>query len=102
MDAVEFVAAQGHRFLPLYAFDPGTGMWSHREYRETHAAFSLEAALEASGCDETAMPADARSKIYSECLVAARSWAARLGEPDTSRAGQELERFGDLRFFNVS
>jgi selenocysteine lyase/cysteine desulfurase len=102
MEAVEFVAAQGHRFLPLYGFDPGTGMWSHREFRETHAAFSLDAALEASGCDETALPAEARSKIYADCLAEARSWAEKLGEPGPGGAGQELERFGDLRFFNVS
>jgi selenocysteine lyase/cysteine desulfurase len=102
MEAVEFVAAQGHRFLPLYGFDPGTGMWNHREFRETHAAFSLDAALEASGCDETALPAEARSKIYADCLAEARSWAEKLGEPGPGGAGQELERFGDLRFFNVS
>ena len=102
VEAVEFVAAQGHRFLPLYAFDPGTGMWSHREFRETHAAFSLDAALEASGCDETALPAEARSRIYADCLAEARSWAEKLGEPGPGGAGQELERFGDLRFFNVS
>jgi len=101
MDAVEFVAAQGHRFLPLYAFDPGTGMWSHREYKETHAAFSLDAALEASGCNETALPAEARSKIYADCLAEARAWAERLGEPDAGAAEDELERFGELRFFNV-
>jgi len=101
MDAVEFVAAQGHRFLPLYAFDPGTGMWSHREYEERHAAFSLDAALEASGCNETALPAEARSKIYADCLAEARSWAERLGEPDPNATDVELERFGELRFFNV-
>jgi len=98
---VEFVAAQGHRFLPLYAFDAGTGMWSHREFRETHASFSLDAALQASGCDETALPAEARSKIYADCLAEARSWAERLGEPSSSGEEGELERFGDLRFFNV-
>jgi selenocysteine lyase/cysteine desulfurase len=101
MDAVEFVAAHGHRFLPLYAFDPGTGMWSHREYEEKHAAFSLDAALEAEGCNETALPAEARAKIYADCLAEARSWAERLGEPDPDAADSELERFGELRFFNV-
>jgi selenocysteine lyase/cysteine desulfurase len=101
MDAVEFVADQGHRFLPLYAFDPGTGMWSHREFKETHAAFSLDAALGASGCDETALPAETRSRIYADCLAEARSWAERLGEPDPDTAGKDLERFGELRFFNV-
>ena len=101
MDAVEFIADQGYRFLPLYRFDSGTGMWSHREYRETHAAFSLDAALEAAGCDETALPAETRSRNYAECLAEARSWAERLGEPCETAAGPDLEQFGELKFFNV-
>ncbi|MFO1392174.1 MAG: aminotransferase class V-fold PLP-dependent enzyme [Steroidobacteraceae bacterium] len=103
MDAVEFVAAQGHRFLPLYAFDPGTGMWSHREYRESHTAFSLDAAFDAAGCGETALPVDERSRMYAQYLADAQSWAARLGEPGAcdAESAQSLERFGDLRFFNV-
>jgi selenocysteine lyase/cysteine desulfurase len=101
MDAVEFVARHGYRFLPLYAFDAGTGMWSHREYRETHAAFSLDAALQASGCEETALPADERGNVYAECLAEARSWAERLGEPGEEHVGPELACFGELRFFNV-
>ena len=101
MDAVEFIADQGYRFLPLYRFDSGTGMWSHREYRETHAAFSLDAALEAAGCDETALPAETRSRTYAECLAEARSWAERLGEPCETTAAPDMEQFGELKFFNV-
>ena len=56
MDAVEFVAEFGYRFLPLYAFDPATGMWTHRDYRETREEFSLDEALKATGCDATALP----------------------------------------------
>ena len=101
VDAVEFVAAHGHRFLPLYAFNAANGMWSHRTYQERHAAFSLDAAVEAAGCDETALPADRRAALYAECLAEARAWADRLGEPMTAGDGAELERFGELRFFNV-
>ena len=98
MDAVEFVAEQGHRFLPLYRVRPGTGMWSHREYRETHAAFSLDAALGASGCDETALPAETRSRIYADCLAEARSWAERLGEPgrDGAESGSRAVRGAEV------
>ena len=101
MEAVEFVAERGHRFLPLYEFDAATGAWRHREYREQHAAFSLEAALHASGCDETALPPDERARSYAACLDEARAWAERLGEPGTPPAGPEAVSFGELQFFNV-
>jgi selenocysteine lyase/cysteine desulfurase len=101
IDAVEFVADQGYRFLPLYDFDPATGAWSHREYRERHAAFALEAALEAAGCEETAMPASTRATLYTGCLDDARAWAERLGEPQGASADPSGERFGELQFFNT-
>jgi hypothetical protein len=101
IDAVEFIAEHGHRFLPLYAFDPATGAWRHREYEEQHAAFSLEAALEAGGCDETALPAGTRAAIYAKCLSEARAWAERLGEPASAVPQPEAVSFGELQFFNV-
>jgi selenocysteine lyase/cysteine desulfurase len=101
MDAVEFVAEHGHRFLRLYSFDAETGAWTHREYRGTDAALSLEAALAAGGCDETALPATQRMRRYADCLAQARSLADGLGEP--AACGQEgsAARFGELQFFNV-
>jgi len=101
MDAVEFIAEHGHRFLRLYAFDPESGTWSHREYEERHAAFTLEAALQATGCDETALPAETRARLYAECLAEARSWAERLGEPPGFAAVPGETGFGELQFFNV-
>jgi len=101
MDAVEFVAEHGHRFLRLYAFDPETGAWSHREYEERHAAFSLDAALQATGCDETALPAERRAQVYADVLREAREWSERLGEPPGSTTQSGDEQFGDLQFFNV-
>jgi selenocysteine lyase/cysteine desulfurase len=101
MDAVQFVAEQGHRFLRLYAFDAESGAWSHREYREQHPAFSLDAALEAGGCEETALPAETRARLYAECLREATAWAERLGEPQVTAPAPTDDRFGDLRFFNL-
>jgi selenocysteine lyase/cysteine desulfurase len=101
IDAVEFVAELGYRFLPLYDFDAATGAWGHREYREQHAAFSLEAALRATGCDETALPAGERSVRYAACLAEARAWSERLGEPKGAAPRPEDPSFGELQFFNV-
>ena len=74
-------------------------------YLDLSASFShhgeVDAALAAAGCDETALPAETRSRNYAECLAEARSWAERLGEPCEPAAGPELEQFGELKFFNV-
>jgi hypothetical protein len=101
MDAVEFVAEHGHRFLRLYAFDAETGAWSHRQYEERHEAFSLDAALHATGCDETALPAERRAQVYADVLREAREWSERLGEPPGTAAPSGDEQFGELQFFNV-
>jgi selenocysteine lyase/cysteine desulfurase len=101
MDAVEFVAEHGHRFLRLYAFDAETGAWSHREYEERHEAFSLDAARHATGCDETALPAEQRAQVYADVLREARDWSERLGEPPGTAAPAGDDQFGELQFFNV-
>jgi selenocysteine lyase/cysteine desulfurase len=101
VDAVEFLATHGCRFLPLYEFDVESGEWKHREYRESHEPFSLEAALEARGCEETALPPDERARLYRAYLDEARSWAARLETPGDEPEAPAEGRFGELTFFNV-
>jgi hypothetical protein len=101
IEAVEFVAAHGHRFLPLYAFDAVTGAWSHREYVEQHAEFSLDAALDTSSCDQVSLPTGTRAGLYAEYLGTARAWSERLGEPSMPSAQPEAGTFGHLQFFNV-
>jgi hypothetical protein len=100
VDAVEFVARHGHRFLPLYEFDPATGMWTHREFVERHERFSIEAALEAQGCEQTALAARERLRRYAQCLQDAAALAARLGEPQPGTCSKQFE-FGELQFFNL-
>jgi selenocysteine lyase/cysteine desulfurase len=99
-DAVDFVAQQGHCFLPLYEFDPPTGMWTHREFQEQHERFSIEAALESQGCEQTALPTPERVRLYAECLQEARALAAMLGEPQAGSCSKAFE-FGELQFFNL-
>jgi hypothetical protein len=99
--AVDFLAEQGYRFLPLYEFDVGTGEWRHREYRESPAPFSLEAALEAKGCDKTALPAERRAELFRGYLDEARALAGRVEEPGETPRQPDEGRFGELSFFNV-
>jgi selenocysteine lyase/cysteine desulfurase len=101
VDAVEFVAAYGYRFLKLYRFDLATGKWSHREHQESRPAFSLDAALSAESVEESALSTQARRWLYAETLAEARVLANRLGESGLPAPDPLLEQFGDLRFFNV-
>ncbi len=99
IDAVEFVAEQGHRFLPLYDFDLHTGLWSCRGFQPTFPAFSLDDALAAADCAETALAPDVRATLYESYLQAARERARGL-EDGAPAAPRQLEQdFGALRFF---
>ncbi|NNJ65930.1 MAG: aminotransferase class V-fold PLP-dependent enzyme, partial [Xanthomonadales bacterium] len=49
LDAIEFIADQGFRFLPLYDFDMHTGAWLHKSDSVCLEGFSLDAALSCRG-----------------------------------------------------
>jgi hypothetical protein len=100
IDAVEFVARRGYRFLPLYAFDAATGLWTHRTSVEQHEPFSVEAALDCSGCEQVPLPAETRREYYAHYLGQAEELAAKLGEPTPGRHSPAVE-FGELQFFNL-
>jgi hypothetical protein len=100
VQAVEFVAECGHRFLPLYAFDAATGLWTHRTHVEQHEHFSIDAALACSGCDQLPLPVETRREHYAHYLGQAASWAERLGEPAGATTRLDVE-FGELQFFNL-
>jgi hypothetical protein len=102
MDAVEFVANHGCRFLSLYDFDVNTGIWSRSGHVEHHQPFSLDAALHAMPCAKSALPVQDREVRYAEALADAGVWVKRLGEPEAAVTDSDTERFGDLRFFNVN
>jgi hypothetical protein len=101
--AVEFVARRGHRFLPSYRFDLGTGAWSHRAFEERHEPFSIEAALECSGCEQRPMSVEVRRDLYTGCLREAEAHAEQLGEPGPGTdANCDLGvEFGELQFFKT-
>ena len=65
------------------------------------AALTLNLSAIANKDAQTALPVEARTVRYAECLAEARSWAEKLGEPDGKAQDEACERFGELRFFNV-
>jgi selenocysteine lyase/cysteine desulfurase len=98
VDAVDFVAREGHRFLPLYHFDLQTGAWAHRDPGPEPDRLCLEAALSSSEVAPSALPASERRALYARYLEE----AARLSEAQSGEAG-ELHRLdaeaGELQYF---
>jgi hypothetical protein len=101
IDAVEFIAQCGHCFLPLYAFDPRRACGRTGRTSSDTRRFA-DAAVEARGCEETALPLQQRVQYYAECLQEARDRVPRLSEPCRDESAEVARTFGELQFFNVS
>ncbi|MBT8039101.1 MAG: aminotransferase class V-fold PLP-dependent enzyme [Gammaproteobacteria bacterium] len=100
LDAIDFVAAHGHRFMPLYRFDMNTGSWVHKVDCPCLDGFSLDDALECSGYQARALGAGERTHLYSAYLAEADRLASQLDDAfDEDEPGDaELE---DLKFFSL-
>lgn len=99
IEAVNFVANEGQRFLSQYGFDVRTGIWTHSRQRESRQAFSLLAALEGNGRIDTALSPDVRARMYTDYLRAASEMADQLPTMTERYMSEMLEQFGDLKFF---
>jgi len=99
IEAVAFVARHGHRFLARYDFDPRTGLWAHRGFRERSQAFSLRAAMDTAACAETALAPDVRARTYADCLRAAQEFADACPPSDSDPTRPVQQEFGSLKFF---
>ena len=101
LKAIEFVADQGYRFLPLYNFDVHTGAWLHKADCVCLEGFSLDAALECCGYQSRALGEEERKLLYSAYLHQAKTVAGELAseqEPEEHSLDAELEA---LKFFSV-
>jgi selenocysteine lyase/cysteine desulfurase/CRP-like cAMP-binding protein len=103
LDAVHFIADHGWKFLPLYRFDPGSGLWNHRSGR-THPPFSLHDVSFASGTLEfSGARISAPESVLPSYLEEARWIVAGLeAAPPAAEAMQELPlspEFERIRWF---
>ena len=93
--AVHFVAEHGWKLLPLYRFDPTSGLWRHPDAPPPHALDDLEAvaAAEPQRAPEAVLPAQLREAHRIVERIEARPPAA---DPRPLRLPAEVER---LRWF---
>jgi len=83
LDAVEFIADYGYRFLPLYSFDNHTGIWQHKLFEKPSISFSVNEATRKTPTLKApaALSDNERSNLYLSYLEAALDMADKLGEP---------------------
>ena len=100
LDAIEFVAEHGHRFMPLYDFDLHTGAWLHKADCGCMEGFSLDAALQCCGYQSRTLGKGERKMLYTAFLAEALSLAQELAGQQSQeyQMDDELEA---LKFFSV-
>jgi selenocysteine lyase/cysteine desulfurase len=99
IEAVHFLAREGHHFLGLYEFDLATGTWAHKYAVGKLPKFSLEAALNNEEGEPATLSLALREQLYRHYLAEAQRIAGQLAnEPDVKLVslGGEL---GELQFF---
>jgi selenocysteine lyase/cysteine desulfurase len=101
LDAIDFIAAHGHRFLPLYNFDLHTGAWQHKADAVDLEGFCLDDALECRGYQSRALGPGERMHLYSAYLAEAERLAAELDADFGDEAPSPDPEFEALKFFSV-
>jgi selenocysteine lyase/cysteine desulfurase len=99
IDAVHFLAREGHQFLALYDFDLASGTWAHKHGSVALQKFSLDAALSARQGEPATLSLPLRKQLYRHYMSEAQKIADRLrNEPEAKLRSLEGE-LGDLQFF---
>lgn len=101
IDAVEFIAEYGHRFLPVYNFDLATGAWTHKKIAVSLQAFSLEAALECGGAKPRTLSASERIERYAHYIAEAQRLAKELTADRCQPESCLQSELDHLRFFTL-
>ena len=101
LDAIEFVAEQGHNFLALYDFDMSTGAWLHKADSGCMEGFSLQAALECGGYQCRSLSTGERTLLYSAFLNEARTLAQDLSKEQPQLSQHQDAEVEALKFFSV-
>jgi len=101
IDAVHFLANEGHQFLALYDFDLATGTWKHKYAALELPEFSLDKALSNVGGEPARLSLALRQQLYDHYMTEARRLAARLRNEPAARCTSLEGELGELQFFTM-
>ena len=101
IDAVNFVARDGHQFLRLYDFDLATGNWKHKYGVSELPEFSLDAALSTIEGERAMLSLSLRQQLYDHHMNEANRLADHLREEPTASCTSLEGDLQDLQFFTM-
>jgi len=99
IDAVNFLAREGHQFLSLYDFDLSTGTWVHKYAAGLLPEFSLDQALNNDGGEAAILSLALRQQLYRHYMTEAKKIADQLRNEPEARLTSLGGDLGELQFF---
>ena len=99
IDAVNFIAREGHRFLTLYDFDLATGTWVHKYAAAQLPEFSLEQALNIQEGEAATLSLPLRRQLYRHYMAEAQKIADQLRNEPQAKLMSLGGDLGELQFF---
>ena len=101
IDAVRFLAREGHAFLNLYDFNLETGTWSHKHAAGELQKFSLDAALSLEDGEPATLGLALREQLYRHYLIEAQKLAEQLRNEPEAKLTLLDGKLADLQFFSM-
>jgi selenocysteine lyase/cysteine desulfurase len=93
LGAVHFIAAEGWKLLPLYGFDPASGVWQHRDHHATPRRLDQVSFTDATPAAPAVEPGMFAAHLEQARRIVADVEANPPTEPlDDPPLGDELER----------
>lgn len=99
IDAVNFLAREGHHFLSLYDFDLASGTWVHKYAAGLLPEFSLEQALHNEEGEPATLSLPLRQQLYRHYMTEAQKIANQLRNEPQARLTSLGGDLGELQFF---
>jgi selenocysteine lyase/cysteine desulfurase len=99
IDAVHFLAREGHNFLALYDFDLATGTWVHKYATGVLPEFSLDNALNNQEGEPATLSLALRKQLYRHYMTEAQKIADQLRNEPKAKLMSLSGDLGELQFF---
>ena len=102
VDAVHLIANDGAKLLPLYRFDPFTGLWHHRDARARPPVSLYDISYSGAAMEFGASRATAPERVLRDQLEHARSLIASLDDRSAAETVEDLvlpPSFEAIRWF---